>query len=121
MIYLCNTFSVHMIPSLYVGEMRDVSIRRISSIEAGNVLQNNAYRSFFGHDVSAYHLGRYLHTTIPVSRGTVVLQEGDVLIVAAITSKRRREAGYKSIPGWVFYEVKLGEKYEDEESERTDF
>ena len=121
MIYLCNTFSVHMIPRLYVGEMRDVSIRRISSIEAGSILKGNAYRSFFGHDVSAWHLGRYLHTSIPVSRGTVVLQEGDVLIVAAITSKRRREAGYKGVPGWDFYEVKLGEKYEDETSERIDF
>ena len=120
MIYLCNTFSLHMLPRMNVGEVREVRIRRISAIEAGDVLQNNAYRSFFGHDVSAWHLGRYLHTQIPVSRGTIQMDEDDVLIVAAITSKRRREAGYKSVPGWVFYEVTT-KGGNDEECKRTRF
>lgn len=107
MIYLCNTFSLHMLETMRCGKHTTVDVERISAIEAGNLLRHNAFRSFFGHGRSAYHLGRYLHVTIPVSRGTIALRESDLLLVAAIQSKRSWEQGWKGCPGWRFYLVNV--------------
>lgn len=105
MIYLTNAFSVHMIPRLQVGEERRLIYRRISSYEAGYILRSGAFRSFYGHGESAYHLAKYLKIDIPVSRGYIELKPEDVLIIAAVTGKRKWEAGEKPYPGWIFYEV----------------
>lgn len=105
MIYLTNAISVHMLPHLKVGTEMDLHIRRINSYEAGDILKSGAFRSFYGHGRSAYHLSRYLKLDIPISRGFIELKEDDVLIVAAITGKRKWEAGYKPFPGWIFFEV----------------
>lgn len=105
MIYLTNAISVHMIPRTHVGDEKDLHFRRISSFEAGEILRSGAFRSFYGHGRSAYHLARYLKIEIPVSRGYIELEPEDVLIIAAITGKRKWEAGEKPYPGWIFYEV----------------
>ena len=105
MIYLTNAVSVHMLPHLKVGTEKNLLIRRISSYEASDILKSGAFRSFYGHGKSAYHLSRYLKLTIPISRGFMELKEDDVLIVAAITGKRAWEAGYKPFPGWIFFEI----------------
>lgn len=105
MIYLTNAISVHMLPHLKVGTETDLHIRRINSYEAGDILKSGAFKSFYGHGRSAYHLSRYLKLDIPISRGFIELKEDDVLIVAAITGKRKWEAGYKPFPGWIFFEV----------------
>ena len=114
MIYLSNAISVHMLPHLKVGTEKDLHIRRISSYEASDILKSGAFRSFYGHGKSAYHLARYLKLTIPISRGYIELQEGDVLIVAAITGKRAWEAGVKPFPGWIFFEVTASNDGRDE-------
>ena len=105
MIYLTNAFSVHMIPRTHVGDEKNLHFRRISSYEAGAILRSGAFRSFYGHGESAYHLSRYLHIDIPVSRGYIELKPEDVLIIAAVTGKRKWEAGEKPFPGWIFFEV----------------
>ncbi len=109
MIYLTNAFSVHMIPRTKVGDEKDLHLRRISSYEAGAILRSGAFRSFYGHGESAKHLARYLKIDIPVSRGYVELTPGDILIIAAITGKRKWEAGEKPFPGWIFFEVTTSE------------
>lgn len=115
MIYLCNTFSLHMLERMKCEESTQVEITRISAVEAGNLLKKNAFRSFFGHSRSAYHLSRYLRVTIPVSRGMITLRERDTLLVAAMNSKRAWEAGYKGCPGWRFYLVKRRRKTDDDD------
>lgn len=107
MIYLCNTFSVHMLGRLNVNNTRTIRIRRISSIETGNILKSNAFRSFYGHTESVKHLSRYLHLKVPVCRGTVNLEKGDILIIATISSKRDWEKGLKPYPKWRFFELEL--------------
>ena len=107
MIYLCNTFSVHMMGRLFVGNERKFRIKRISSQEAGNILKGNAFRSFYGHEESVTYLRRYLHINIPVSRGTVKLQKGDILLIAAISSKRDWEIGLKPYPKWRFFKMEM--------------
>ena len=114
MIYLTNAVSVHMLPHLKVGTEKNLIIRRISSYEASDILKSGAFRSFYGHGRSAHHLSRYLHIEIPVSRGYIELVEGDVLIVAAITGKRKWEAGVKPFPGWIFFEVTASNDGRDE-------
>ena len=113
MIYLTNAISVHMLPHLKVGTEQDLHIRRISSYEAGDILKSGAFRSFYGHGKTAYHLSRYLKLDIPVSRGYVELRDGDILIVAAITGKRAWEAGVKPYPGWIFFEVTTSDASDD--------
>ena len=107
MIYLCNTFSLHMLRKMGCSHSQQVEVTRISAADAGSMLRNNAFRSFYGHQRSAYHLGRYLHVTIPVSRGTITLMENDLLLVAAIQSKRSWEQGWKGCPSWKFYTVNV--------------
>ena len=107
MIYLCNTFSVHMMPKMQVKDVRNLRIRRISAIEAGDILTSNPYKSYFGHEASAWHLSRYLHLEVKPNRGTIRMKPHDVLIIAAAESKRRWEQGYKPFPGWRFYEITL--------------
>ena len=114
MIYLTNAISVHMLPHLRVGTELDLHVRRISSYEAGDILRSGAFRSYYGHGRSAHHLSRYLHIDIPVSRGYIELEEGDVLIVAAITGKRKWEAGVKPFPGWIFFEITTSSDGRDE-------
>ena len=111
MIYLCNTLSVFMLDRFFVGDSRELSIERISAIRAGKILKGHAFRSFYGHQESAGHLSRYLRIKIPVSRGAIKLTENDILIVAAIDSKRAWEMGLKPCPKWKFFMVKVkGEK-----------
>ena len=110
MIYLCNTHTPQMLEWMNCGEYQDLRFVRISARDAGCILRHNAFRSFFGHSRSAYHLSRYLRVTIPVSRGTITLREHDLLLVAAIQSKRAWEAGYKSCPGWRFYLISIVKK-----------
>jgi len=107
MIYLCNTLSLHMLPYLPCGKGKRVEIKRVSMKEASYMLQNNAFRSFFGHKKSVRHLSKYLQVSIPVCRGTIELREGDVLLVAAIQSKREWEQGLKGCPTWRFYTVQV--------------
>lgn len=109
MIYLCNTFSLHMLQPMGCEHTQQLNVTRISAQDAGNLLRKNAFRSFFGHRHSAYHLGRYLHVTIPVCRGTVTLTERDMLLVAAIQSKRLWEQGWKGCPGWRFFLISCRE------------
>lgn len=114
MIYLCNTFSLHMLEYMPCGKLQHMEVQRISAQDAGNLLRKNAFRSFFGHRHSAWHLGRYLHVTIPVSRGTIRLRPQDRLLIAAIQSKREWEQGWKGCPGWRFFLVNLTEKDHDD-------
>ena len=113
MIYLTNAFSVHMLPHMKVGTDQDLHIRRISSYEAGDILKSGAFRSFYGHGKTAYHLAKYLRIDIPVSRGFVELKENDILIIAAITGKRAWEAGVKPYPGWIFFEITVSKDGRD--------
>ena len=105
MIYLCNTFTPHMIPRMQIEDEHLIRIRRIDGYEAEDILKSGAFKSFFGHGSSAEHLSRYLHLDIPVSRGYVVFRPGDIVIVATVIGKRAWEAGLKPYPGWVFFEV----------------
>lgn len=107
MIYLCNTFSLHMLERMHCGYSKNVEVQRISAQDAGNLLRKNAFRSFFGHRGSAYHLSRYLKVDIPVSRGTIILRPHDLLLIASIQSKREWEQGWKGCPGWRFFLVNL--------------
>ena len=107
MIYLCNTFSVHMMGRLLVGNERRFTIKRISSKETGDILRGNAFRSFYGHEESVSYLRKYLHINIPVSRGAINLKKEDVLIIAAISSKRDWELGKKPYPKWRFFKMEL--------------
>ena len=115
MIYLCNTFSLHMLQRMNCGETTNVEMTRISAQDAGRLLRSNAFRSFYGHKNSAYHLSRYLHLTIPISRGMITLRESDMLLVAAVNSKRAWEHGLKGCPGWRFYLVTVRKEAPDED------
>jgi len=117
-IYLCNTFNQHMLQWMACGHTRRLNIERISAQDAGTLLRRNAFRSFFGHSRSAYHLARYLHVSIPVCRGVLTLQENDRLLVASIQSKRAWEAGYKSCPGWRFYMITIESGKEQNENSK---
>lgn len=115
MIYLCNTFSLHMLQRMGCEQTQNIDVTRISAQDAGNLLRKNAFRSFFGHHGSAWHLSRYLHVTIPVCRGTVTLTENDLLLVAAIQSKREWQQGWKGCPGWRFFLVSCRKGDPDED------
>ena len=107
MIYLCNAFTVHMLPLMRVNESHTLNITKISAKEVMSILRENAFRSYFGHEESARHLAKYLGVTIKICRGYITLTENDILIVAAITGKREWEHGLKGFPGWVFFLVEL--------------
>lgn len=105
MIYLCNTFSLLMIPPMAVGDRRGMQIERISAAEAGELLRTADFESAFGHSWSAWHLSRYLRVRVPASRRTIRLQPGDVLLVAEVVNKNRYTSRIEGAPKWVFYRV----------------
>lgn len=105
MIYLCNTFSVLMIPPMAVRDRRGLQIERISAAEAGELLRTSPFESAFGHSWSAWHLSRYLRVRVPASRHTIRLEGGDVLLVAEVVNKNRFTARIEGAPKWVFYRV----------------
>ena len=107
MIYLCNTFSVSMLPRCEVNQSRGVMVERISAAQAGEMLRREKVVSAFGHAWAAWHLSRYLKVEIPVSRAEIVLKPGDRLIVAAVVNKNRWKSRIEGMPRWVFYEVEV--------------
>ena len=115
MIYLCNAFSVNMLPALSVTEGRTVRIERISAREAGEILHQEVYRSAFGHLHSAWHLSRYLHIEVPVCRDSFKLTPEDTLIVAGVENRRQWEIGERSVPDWRFYRVTVFEEVRNDQ------
>ena len=119
MIYLCNAYSLHMLHYMPCGTGRRTEIRHISALEAGEMLRNQPFRSFFGHSWTAGHLARYLQVEIPVSRGRLKLEEGDVLLVASAgKSSRDPQTGIRRLPKWKFFTVTLCP--EDDVDDRAD-
>lgn len=106
MLYLTNSFSVHMLPKLNCGEWEDIRFRRISSDEACRMLKGKAYKSFFGHVDTVKHLERRWRIHIPVNRDQVTFRKGDTMIIATVSSKRAWEQDEKRPgPGFKFYLV----------------
>lgn len=105
MIYLTNSFSVHMLEKLKCGDAAEVRIERISWTEAGTILRNGQFRSFFGHKDTVPRLERFLRIHIPVTRELVKIRQGDAVIIATLESTREWEQGQKPGPGFQFYLV----------------
>lgn len=105
MIYLCNAFTVHMMPKMNCGEWEDVRFKRISSDEACRMLKGKTFKSFFGHVDTVKHLEDCWRMHIPVSRELVQFRKGDTMIIATVNSKRMWEQGDKPAPGFKFYLV----------------
>lgn len=105
MLYLTNSFSVHMLPKLNCGEWEDVRIKRISSDDACRMLKGKTFKSFFGHVDTAKWLERRWRMHIHVSRDLVEFRKGDTMIIATVSSKRTWETGEKPAPGFRFYLV----------------
>jgi len=107
MLYLTNSFSVHMIPKMNCGEWENIKIKRISSDDACGMLRGKKYRSFFGHVDTVKWLERRWHIHIPVSRDLVEFRKGDTMIIATVNSKRIWEQNHKhsDIPAFTFYLV----------------
>lgn len=108
MIYLCNAYSLHMLRYMPCGTSCRTEITHLSAFEAGELLRTHPFESFFGHRWTAHHLAKYLQVEIPVSRGTIKLEEGDILLVAS-AGKSGREPGYpkRKVPKWRFFTVQL--------------
>ena len=108
MIYLCNAYSLHMLNYMPCGTGCRTETRHISAAEAGEMLRTQPFRSYFGHGWTAYHLARYLQVEIPVSRGRLKLEEGDVLLVASAGKSNRFPIdGQRKLPKWKFFTVTL--------------
>ena len=91
MLYLTNSFSVHMLPLLQCGEWESLRIRRINSAEARETLRGNTFKSFFGHADTAKYLESMWRMHIRCTRETVTFRKGDVMIIATVCGKRDRE------------------------------
>jgi Domain of unknown function (DUF1874). len=105
MLYLTNSFSVHMMPKLNCGEWEDVRFRRISSDEACRMLKGKTFKSYFGHVDTVKWLESRWRMHIHVSRDLVEFRKGDTMIIATVSSKREWEQGGKPAPGFKFYLV----------------
>lgn len=111
MIWLCNTFSPQMLSHIHVGGGHVIRFERISAKETGEILSSGDVVSCFGHASSAWHLSRYLHVSVPVSRGEICLRPEDTLIVAMVTNKKRWLSGVEGLPYWVFYRIQVSETH----------
>lgn len=107
MLYLTNSFSVHMLPKLNCGEWEDVRFRRISSQEACSIVKGCVFRSFFGHADTVKWLESRWRMRIPVSRDLVSFRKGDRMVIATVSSKRSWETGEKPSPGFKFFLVEF--------------
>lgn len=105
MIYLCNGLSIHMLEALNCGEAHRLKIERIPMAEAGQILRENQFRSYFGHVDTAKYLEKFLRVHIAPNRGMLDFRKEDVMIVATVSSKREWEQGSKPAPGFKFYLV----------------
>ena len=88
MLYLTNSFSVHMFGKRNVGDRVIPEMEMITKREASGILRGENFRSFFGHEETAEELSRILGVTINPNRGLLVLKPYDRLIIATLQSKR---------------------------------
>lgn len=105
MLYLTNSFSVHMFGRMEPGECVRPRFEAISKDEAAYMLQGENFRSYFGHSDTSVVLSKLLHVTINENRGLLTLKPGDRLIIASLQSKRRFEQGYDADKWFYFWYV----------------
>lgn len=105
MLYLTNSFSVHMFGKLNVGDRVIQEMEIISKQEASYILRGENFRSFFGHIETAEELSRILGVTINQNRGLLQLKPYDRLIIATLQSKRLQ--GYNPEHWFSFWYVRF--------------
>ena len=105
MIYLTNSFSVHMMPQFNCGEWEDIRFTRITSQEACRMLKGNTFKSYFGHADTVKWLEDRWRMHIHVSRDLAEFRKGDTMIIATVSSKRKWEQGKNPAPAFKFYLV----------------
>ena len=108
MIYLANSLSVTMQAYPVIGVNHPLDIVRISAMEAGETLRKNRFRSVYGHRNTACHLAKYLHIFVPVRRESILLERGDVLIIAKANRDQDYRGGLRKAPKWQFFRVTVG-------------
>lgn len=94
MLYLTNSFSVHMFgENMSVGDWVRPRFEMIDKREASYILKSENFRSYFGHGNTAPILSQLLGVTVNENRGLIILRPGDRLIIASLISKRSFDAG----------------------------
>ena len=108
MLFLVNGFSTGMLGpgSERWGHRAELEFRTLRPCEAGELLRQNRFVSRFGHSETAWHLSRYLHVRIPVSREPICPGPGDEVLVASAKHTRAYREGYIGCPRWVFFLVR---------------
>lgn len=108
MLYLVNGFSTGMMgkrSGLWGNKVR-FEFETLNPYDAGEMLKTTPFVSCFGHADTAWHLSRYLHVDIPVSRESIVPEAEDLLLVASAKHTRAYHKGFLRCPKWKFYLVR---------------
>lgn len=109
MLYLANSFSLNMLPSNFTEG--SVFIKRVS-LEEAREMTGFGFMSAVGHADIAGLLSTLLEVEVEPTRASVVLEEGDRVLVAQYRGPRLPE-GSTTLPEGaelVFYLVYFGEQ-----------
>lgn len=93
--YLCNAFSLSMLPVAEDGSPLPISLVRIMPVDPANI--PDSVESFVGHPDTANVLSHILGFQVPMNRGSIRLKPGDKLYVAQLTGGRLPE-GATTLP-----------------------
>lgn len=121
MIYLANAFSMTMIDQAVeiYHERVPLTIERIGPRDTRQILRAHPnFISAYGHDESIRWLRELLHVDVQMSRRSIKLHKGDLLIIAAAyyyNKAYKREDNHR--PFFVFHIVKYGRKSSDQPAE----
>lgn len=92
---LCNAFSLNMLKR---GNAQ-VSIKQVSLEEVKRLIEREGFVSFIGHDDTARLLSNLLELHVPANRQSLLLEDGEVLLVAQYHGPRLPEGATTLPPG----------------------
>jgi hypothetical protein len=105
MLYVTNAFSINMLPQ---KSMCTVEFHKLTTEEARRVMSGYPFRSYIGHADIANLASELLGVQLEVNRETLVLQEGDRLLVVQYRGSRLPEGATRLPEGaqiefWLVY------------------
>lgn len=106
MIYVTNGFSINMIPANLTDF--NVAFRKIAVEDVANILRNNNFESYIGHQDLANIVSFIVGVNIPYNRGNLLADKGAKLLICQYRGPRLPE-GATMLPEGAVIEFYLAE------------
>jgi hypothetical protein len=86
--FISNAFSINMVESPRKGQSFTAKFKRLSTVDASEMVREDYFKSVIGHRDLAEVVGIELNATLPFNRESVKLRAGDVMLVCQYSGPR---------------------------------